>query len=257
MFLLCGAARASRTRRRRSPAAPAGAGPLRPEGDDRCPRCPATPRRCHCARCRWRCPRRWPCRPRVQPSRRTCRRSTRSRSVATTRTRSAPPTPRAPGTITQQLIEDRPILRPGELLETVPGLIVTQHSGEGKANQFYLRGFNLDHGTDFRTTVDGMPVNQRTHAHGQGYTDLNFVIPELVSRLDYKKGPYYAEQGRLRVRRRGRASRTPTGSSGRSPPPSGSANTAIAALLLGDSADFGGGRPGRTRSSRCTTTDRG
>jgi len=99
------------------------------------------------------------------------------------------------GTITQQLIEDRPILRPGEVLELVPGLIITQHSGAGKANQYYLRGFNLDHGTDFLTHVAGMPVNMRTHAHGQGYTDLNFLIPELVSRIDYFKGPYFADKG--------------------------------------------------------------
>ena len=77
----------------------------------------------------------------------------------------------------------------------MPGLIVSQHSGDGKANQYYLRGFNLDHGTDFATFVDGMPINMRTHAHGQGYTDLNFLIPELVSRIDYKKGTYYADEG--------------------------------------------------------------
>ena len=99
------------------------------------------------------------------------------------------------GTVTSTLIEDRPILRPGEVLELVPGLIITQHSGAGKANQYYLRGFNLDHGTDFLTTLDGMPVNIRTHAHGQGYTDLNFVIPELIQRVDYVKGPYYAAKG--------------------------------------------------------------
>jgi TonB-dependent Receptor Plug Domain len=81
------------------------------------------------------------------------------------------------------------------LLESVPGLIVSQHSGEGKANQFYLRGFNLDHGTDLRTTVDGMIVNQRSHAHGQGWTDVNFMIPELASRLEYRKGPYFASEG--------------------------------------------------------------
>ena len=85
--------------------------------------------------------------------------------------------------------------RPGELLESVPGLIVSQHSGEGKANQFYLRGFNLDHGTDLRTTVDGMIVNQRSHVHGQGWTDVNFVIPELTTGLEYRKGPYYASEG--------------------------------------------------------------
>ncbi len=97
--------------------------------------------------------------------------------------------------MTATLIENRPVLRPGEMLEFVPGLIVTQHSGDGKANQYFLRGFNLDHGTDFATFVDGMPVNMRTHAHGQGYTDLNFLIPELVARIDYKKGPYFADEG--------------------------------------------------------------
>ena len=99
------------------------------------------------------------------------------------------------GVITPQLIDDRPLLRPGDVLEYVPGMIVTQHSGAGKANQYFLRGFNLDHGTDFSTYVAGMPVNMRTHAHGQGYTDLNFLIPELVSRVDYFKGPYYASEG--------------------------------------------------------------
>ncbi|NHQ93206.1 TonB-dependent receptor [Janthinobacterium lividum] len=99
------------------------------------------------------------------------------------------------GSVTQQQLDARTSYRPGELLEAVPGLIVSQHSGEGKANQFYLRGFNLDHGTDLRTTVDEMPVNQRSHGHGQGWTDLNFLIPELAMRLDYKKGPYSAAQG--------------------------------------------------------------
>jgi len=99
------------------------------------------------------------------------------------------------GSVTQQELAARTVYRPAELLEAMPGLIVSQHSGEGKANQFYLRGFNLDHGTDLRTTVDDMPVNQRSHAHGQGWTDLNFMIPELAVRLDYKKGPYSAEEG--------------------------------------------------------------
>src|SRR5688572_31801107 len=90
-------------------------------------------------------------------------------------------------------IESRPRLRTGEILEVVPGVIVTQHSGSGKSNQMFLRGFNLDHGTDFATFVDGMPVNLPTHGHGQGYTDLNFLIPELVERLEYRKGAYYAE----------------------------------------------------------------
>ena len=99
------------------------------------------------------------------------------------------------GYITPKLIESKPLQRPAEVLEYVPGVIVTQHSGDGKANQFYLRGFNLDHGTDFHTTVAGMPVNLPSHAHGQGYSDLNFMIPELIARIDYKKGPYFAEEG--------------------------------------------------------------
>ncbi|WP_090435554.1 TonB-dependent receptor domain-containing protein [Duganella sp. CF458] len=99
------------------------------------------------------------------------------------------------GSVSQRQLEARTIYRPGEILEATPGLVASQHSGEGKANQFYLRGFNLDHGTDLRTTVDGMPVNQRSHAHGQGWTDLNFIIPELVARLDYNKGPYNAGTG--------------------------------------------------------------
>ena len=99
------------------------------------------------------------------------------------------------GSVSQRQLQERSFYRPGELLEAVPGLIASQHSGEGKANQFFLRGFNLDHGTDLRTSIDGMPVNQRSHAHGQGWTDLNFIIPELVARLDYKKGPYSASAG--------------------------------------------------------------
>ena len=99
------------------------------------------------------------------------------------------------GTVGARDLENRTVYRPGELLEATPGLIASQHSGEGKANQFYLRGFNLDHGTDLATWVDGMPVNQRSHAHGQGWTDLNFLIPELVTRLDYRKGPYSSADG--------------------------------------------------------------
>ena len=89
----------------------------------------------------------------------------------------------------------RPVSRPGELLEVVPGLIVTQHSGEGKANQYFLRGYNLDHGTDFALTIDGVPVNLPTHAHGQGYADTGFLIPELVDAIEYRKGPYRAGDG--------------------------------------------------------------
>jgi outer membrane receptor protein involved in Fe transport len=99
------------------------------------------------------------------------------------------------GVVGAEQLARRPLLRPGEIVETVPGVIVSQHSGAGKANQFYLRGFNLDHGTDLTTSVDGVPINMRTHAHGQGYTDLNFLIPEFVREVGYKKGPYYAEEG--------------------------------------------------------------
>ena len=79
------------------------------------------------------------------------------------------------------------------MLETVPGMVVTQHSGNGKANQYFLRGFNLDHGTDFQLTLDGMPLNMRSHGHGQGYADLNMLVPELVQQLNYQKGPYSTE----------------------------------------------------------------
>ena len=89
----------------------------------------------------------------------------------------------------------RPIARVGELVEVVPGMIATQHSGPGKANQYFLRGFNLDHGSDFSTFFDGMPVNMRTHAHAQGYMDLNFIIPEIIERIDFQKGPYFADTG--------------------------------------------------------------
>jgi hypothetical protein len=99
------------------------------------------------------------------------------------------------GLVTGPQIDARPIMRAGEVLETVPGLIISQHSGEGKANQYYLRGFNLDHGTDFATSVAGVPVNMPAHAHGHGYSDLNFLIPELVSAVQYRKGPYFADEG--------------------------------------------------------------
>ena len=77
----------------------------------------------------------------------------------------------------------------------VPGVIISQHSGEGKANQYYVRGFNIDHGTDLALSVAGIPVNLPTNGHGQGYADLNFVIPELVGAIQYKKGTYFAEEG--------------------------------------------------------------
>ena len=99
------------------------------------------------------------------------------------------------GTIRAELLKSRPAMRPGEVLEFIPGVIVTQHSSDGKANQYFLRGFNLDHGTDFATSVNGMPVNMPSHGHGQGYSDLNFLLPELVDRIAYRKGPYFARSG--------------------------------------------------------------
>lgn len=99
------------------------------------------------------------------------------------------------GRVSYNELLQRPLMRAGDVLESVPGLVATQHSGNGKANQFFLRGFNLDHGTDFATTVDGMPVNMRSHGHGQGYTDLNFLIPELIGEIVYRKGSYYADVG--------------------------------------------------------------
>jgi outer membrane cobalamin receptor len=99
------------------------------------------------------------------------------------------------GQVTKQALDLRPIYRIGQLYETIPGLVVTVHSGESKANQYQLRGFDLDHGTDFASFVDGMPVNRGTNAHGQGYSDQNFLMPEIVSGLDYTKGPYYADVG--------------------------------------------------------------
>ena len=99
------------------------------------------------------------------------------------------------GAITAAQLEARPIMRPGEVLESVPGFVVSQHSGEGKANQYYLRGFNLDHGSDFATTLAGVPLNESSGAHAHGYTDVNQLIPELVSGVQYTKGPYFAEHG--------------------------------------------------------------
>lgn len=99
------------------------------------------------------------------------------------------------GTLGQAEFKYRPLARVGELVEVIPGTLATQHSGSGKANQFFLRGFNLDHGTDFSVNVDGIPMNMPSHAHGQGYLDLNSVIPELVDKVEYGKGPYYADVG--------------------------------------------------------------
>ncbi len=99
------------------------------------------------------------------------------------------------GVITAKEVELRPIYRPGQLYESIPGLVVTIHSGEGKANQYLIRGYNLDHGTDFANFVDDMPVNKPTNTHGQGYSDLAFLIPQIVQGIDYTKGPYYAAIG--------------------------------------------------------------
>ncbi len=107
----------------------------------------------------------------------------------------APRSAASQGLVTPHELALRPFQRAGDILESVPGLLVSQHSGEGKANQYYLRGFNLDHGTDFATTVAGVPVNMPTHAHGQGYTDINYVIPELVSGIQFRKGTYSVEDG--------------------------------------------------------------
>jgi hypothetical protein len=99
------------------------------------------------------------------------------------------------GTVGAKEIQNRPILRSGEILETIPGVIITQHAGGGKANQYFLRGFNLDHGTDFAIFIDDMPLNLPSHAHGEGYADMNTVIPEFVQRVNFEKGPYYADVG--------------------------------------------------------------
>lgn len=99
------------------------------------------------------------------------------------------------GAVERESFQSRPKLRPGDIIEVVPGVVATQHSGDGKANQYFLRGFNLDHGTDFAMWVGGMPVNMPTHGHGQGFADLNFLIPELVSGVRYRKGPYFVENG--------------------------------------------------------------
>lgn len=93
----------------------------------------------------------------------------------------------------------RPMLKPAELLESMPGMVAVQHSGSGKANQYFLRGFNLDHGTDYSVHIDGMPLNLRSHGHGQGYLDINGLIPETVESIDYRKGPYRADLGDFSV----------------------------------------------------------
>ena len=141
-----------------------------------------------------------------RPTRQAPKRTT-ARPAAPATAAVAPPTTSEPAngaapsaaasevTLSRERVNAQPALRPGEVLEATPGLTVTQHSGEGKANQYFLRGFNLDHGTDLAITVDGMPVNMRTHGHGQGYADVNFLIPELIQSMRVRKGPYFAEEG--------------------------------------------------------------
>ena len=91
----------------------------------------------------------------------------------------------------------QPVRSAQDILRTVPGLFIGQHQGGGKAEQIFLRGFDIDHGTDINVTVDGLPVNMVSHAHGQGYADLHFLIPELTGNVDYGKGPYYTQYGNL------------------------------------------------------------
>jgi outer membrane receptor protein involved in Fe transport len=142
--------------------------------------------------------------PGTERGRRSDRRAIRNLAPVTNTApalQAAGPSPPAPAssasekTVSGDDVNARPLSRPAEALEVVPGLIVTQHSGDGKANQYFLRGFNLDHGTDLAISVDGMPVNMRTHAHGQGYADLNFLIPELIGSVNIRKGPYFADEG--------------------------------------------------------------
>lgn len=92
-------------------------------------------------------------------------------------------------------LKTNPVTSSQEILQKVPGLFIGQHAGGGKAEQIFLRGFDIDHGTDINITVDGMPVNMVSHAHGQGYADLHFVIPETIDNIDFGKGPYEASQG--------------------------------------------------------------
>src|SRR5262245_30628169 len=99
------------------------------------------------------------------------------------------------GTIGGDELRDRALLRPGEVLEAVPGVVITQHSGAGKSNQMFARGFNLDHGTDLATSLNGVGLNLPSHAHGQGYTDLNLVIPELIDAVRWRLGPYDVRDG--------------------------------------------------------------
>ena len=97
--------------------------------------------------------------------------------------------------ITNIDIQTNPVNSSQDVLRKVPGLFIGQHAGGGKAEQIFLRGFDIDHGTDINVTVDGLPVNMVSHAHGQGYADLHFVIPETINKIDFGKGPYYQNKG--------------------------------------------------------------
>lgn len=132
--------------------------------------------------------------PRVQQAHRTASRVTPAAATFDAAS-DAPVASASERNFTGEDVNARPFSRPAEALEVVPGLIITQHSGDGKANQYFLRGFNLDHGTDLAISIDGMPVNMRTHGHGQGYADLNFLIPELIGSVNVRKGPYFADEG--------------------------------------------------------------
>lgn len=107
------------------------------------------------------------------------------------------PFEREVNTISQVDIKLRPANTSQDILRMIPGLFIAQHAGGGKAEQIFLRGFDIDHGTDINLEVDGLPVNMVSHAHGQGYSDLHFLIPEIVGYVDFNKGPYYADKGNM------------------------------------------------------------
>lgn len=97
--------------------------------------------------------------------------------------------------ITDIDIQTNPVNSSQDVLRKIPGLFIGQHAGGGKAEQIFLRGFDIDHGTDINVSVDGLPVNMVSHAHGQGYADLHFIIPETIDKIDFGKGPYYENKG--------------------------------------------------------------
>src|SRR4051812_42987635 len=105
-----------------------------------------------------------------------------------------PYTAASAATVRNQDFTSRPLLEPADILKVTPGLMTVQHAGGGKANQYFIRGFDADHGTDLALSVDGVPVNAVSHGHGQGYADLHFIIPEVVDKLEVTKGPYAADQ---------------------------------------------------------------